>query len=53
MTRKLPRDVTGARFIRVAEKVGFTLERHGKHHVLVRDRDRRIVIVPVCNSASP
>ncbi len=50
MSAKLPRDVTGERFIRAARKVGFLVERHGKHAVLVRDTDRRIVPVPVHGS---
>ena len=47
MTSKLPRDVTGDRLIRAAERVGFVVERHGKHPVLVRKRDQRTVSVPV------
>jgi predicted RNA binding protein YcfA (HicA-like mRNA interferase family) len=47
---KLPRDVTGARFIRAAQKAGFVVERHGKHEVLVRESDRRRLPVPVHGS---
>lgn len=50
MSAKLPRDVTGERFIRSAQKVGFVVERHGKHQVLVRAADRRIVVVPLHGS---
>lgn len=48
--RKLPRDVTGARFLRAAGRIGFVVERHGKHEVLVRQSDRRRVPVPVHGS---
>lgn len=51
MSPKLPRDVTGARFIRAAQRAGFVEERHGKHAVLVRASDRRRVAVPVHGSA--
>jgi predicted RNA binding protein YcfA (HicA-like mRNA interferase family) len=48
---KRPRDVTGDRFLRAAERVGFVVERHGKHPVLVRKRDRRTVPVPLHGAA--
>ena len=51
LSAKLPRDVTGDRFVRVALKAGFVLERHGKYAVLMRDRDRRTVAVPMHGSA--
>ncbi|MEK6606302.1 MAG: type II toxin-antitoxin system HicA family toxin [Myxococcota bacterium] len=50
LSAKLPRDVTGERFIRAAERAGFVVERHGKHPVLVRESDRRTVPVPVHGS---
>jgi predicted RNA binding protein YcfA (HicA-like mRNA interferase family) len=31
-------------------RAGFVVERHGKHLVLVRERDRRVVPVPVHGS---
>lgn len=51
MSPKLPRDVTGDRFLRAAERAGFVVERHGKHPVLVRDRDHRTVPVAVHGAA--
>lgn len=51
MSRKLPRDVTGERFLRAAERAAFVVERHGKHPVLVRESDHRTVPVPVHGSA--
>jgi len=50
VSAKVPRDVTGARFIRAAKRLGFVVERHGKHDVLVHPERRTVVPVPVHGS---